>query len=98
MVLLRWLMGKRLRTKDLFFEMKVALFRSCISEDNLCNWSYGTCPHANISEANEDLELCLKKKSTVDSTDCQCDRGYRMEKVKKIFTFIHFYFLICLRI
>ena len=70
--------------------MKIVLFRSCIAEDNLCNWSYGTCPHANISDANEDVELCLKKKSTVESTDCRCDRGYRMEKVNQSFIFYSF--------
>ncbi len=75
--------------------MRIILFRSCISEDNLCNWSYGTCSHVNISEANEDFELCLKKKSTVDSIDCQCDRGYRISKVKTtvqiLFSHLFFY-------
>ena len=54
---------------------------SCIAEDSLCNWSYGTCSHVNISEKNEDLDLCLKRKSTADANNCQCDRGYRLKKV-----------------
>ncbi|CAF1341226.1 unnamed protein product [Rotaria sordida] len=54
---------------------------SCILENNLCNWSYGTCAHANISQKNDDLDLCLKKKSTVQTSDCQCDRGYEMQKI-----------------
>jgi hypothetical protein len=58
------------------------LSRSCIFENDLCNWSYGICPHANLSQKNDDLDLCLKKKSTVNINDCQCDRGYKLQKVK----------------
>jgi hypothetical protein len=76
-------MGKRKRNlRNFFFRNNDYLFRSCILEDNLCNWLYGTCPHANISEKNDDLDICLKKKSTRDITDCQCDQGYRIQKVK----------------
>jgi len=61
------------------------MFRSCILEDDLCNWSYGTCTHANISRKKDELDLCLKRKSTVHISDCQCDRGYEIQKVKKGF-------------
>ncbi|CAF0938219.1 unnamed protein product [Adineta steineri] len=55
---------------------------SCILEDNLCNWSYNTCAHANISHKKDDSDLCLKRKSTVQISDCQCDRGYEIQKNK----------------
>ncbi|CAF3052787.1 unnamed protein product [Rotaria socialis] len=53
---------------------------SCILETNLCNWSYGTCAHANSSQKNDDFDVCLKKKSTVQMSDCQCDRGFEIQK------------------
>ncbi|CAF1201178.1 unnamed protein product [Rotaria sordida] len=50
---------------------------SCILEDNLCNWSYGTCSHENLSQENDEINFCIKKKSI---RNCQCDRGYNMKK------------------
>ena len=75
-------MGIRKKTENFIHLNKNCIFRSCILEDNLCNWSYGTCAHANITEKNTDIDICLKKKSTVHISDCQCDRGYEMKKVK----------------
>ena len=43
----------------------------CILKENLCNWSYGTCSHANLIFEN----TC----SNIDQ--CQCDRGYQLRKV-----------------
>jgi hypothetical protein len=53
-------------------------FRSCVLEDTLCNWSYGTCAHANISQMTNDINLCLNKKHI---SECQCDHGYEIKKV-----------------
>jgi hypothetical protein len=58
------------------------IFRSCILEDNLCNWSYRTCAHANLTQKTSDIDLCSKKKSTAVTSDCQCDRGYEIKQVK----------------
>lgn len=74
-------MGK-LEKKNILFDL-FHVFRSCILESNLCNWSYGTCAHANISQKNEDLGVCLKKKSTVKASDCKCDQGFEPQKVNK---------------
>ncbi|UJR31341.1 hypothetical protein I4U23_018836 [Adineta vaga] len=53
---------------------------SCILDDNLCNWLYGTCAHAKMSQKKDELDSCLKRKSTVQISDCQCDRGYEIQK------------------
>ena len=50
-------------------------------EDSLCNWSYGTCAHVNISRRMNEVDSCSRKKSTVQVSDCQCDRGYEIQKV-----------------
>lgn len=50
-------------------------------ENSLCNWSYGTCAHANISRRKDEVDACSRKKSTVQVSDCQCDRGYEIQKV-----------------
>lgn len=87
--MLKYQMSKQnLRNIFFFFLYNNYLFRSCILEDNLCNWSYGTCSHGNLSQINDDLDLCLKRKSTVDINNCQCDRGYKIEKVKLTFFII----------
>lgn len=79
MVILKYLMGKTNAIKFCSFSSNVLFFRSCILEDNLCNWSYGTCSHGNLSQNTNDLISCLKKKSNIDKNNCQCDRGYRLE-------------------
>lgn len=37
----------------------------------------------NISSKNDDANMCLKKKSTINLSDCQCDRGFKLDKVNK---------------
>jgi hypothetical protein len=71
-------MGKKKTHQYYFIWISSFLFRSCILEDNLCNWSYGTCSHANISRINDDRKDCITKQSFVE---CQCDRGYEIKKV-----------------
>ena len=44
--------------------------------------------HSNLSQKHDDSDLCLKKKSTVRASDCQCDRGYEMQKVEKLFNIL----------
>lgn len=72
----------------------IYLFRSCILEDNLCNWSYGICSHIKLPQLDNNGDFCIKKKSY---RNCQCDRGYEMKKVNicniKIFKYILFFFL-----
>jgi hypothetical protein len=72
-------MGKQMSFVNRFF--KSFSFRSCIFEDNLCNWSYGICSQMKLSQMNDEGDFCIKKKSYIN---CQCDRGYEMIKVTPI--------------